>query len=62
VSIQAGKDLLIYDRALTFGRGGRLMFPVSVYSQLKGAFDAIHERDQHTLTLRQMAAGAGAGQ
>ncbi len=60
-SVRAGGGQLIYQRKLVFGRGGLLVFPVASYSKVKRAFDAMHEQDQHTITLRQQAAGAGAG-
>ncbi len=61
VSAKAGQGQLVYERKLAFGRGGRLIFPLSAYPAVKQAFDAIHDQDQHTLTLRQQA-GGGAGQ
>jgi hypothetical protein len=62
VSVRAGKGLLIYQRKLVFGDKGRLAFALGAYPTLKKVFDAIHEEDQHTITLRQQAAGTGAGQ
>ncbi len=59
VSVKVGDGQLIYHRKLVFGRGGRLAYQQKVYPAVKQAFDAIHEQDQHTLTLRQQAAGAG---
>ena len=53
VTVLAGAGKLVQQRKLVFGRGGSLVFPVAVYPQLKQAFDAIHERDQHALALRQ---------
>ncbi len=60
VSVRAGQGRLLYDRTLVFGRGGRLAFPVQTYPTLKKVFDAIHDEDQHTLTLHQKAAGTEA--
>jgi len=62
VSAKAGGGQLRYHRKLIFGRGGALVFPAANYPVLKKAFDAIQEQDQHTITLRQEAAGAPAGQ
>jgi hypothetical protein len=62
VSAKAGGGRLVYQRKLIFGRGGALVFPLTTYPALKKVFDAIHDQDQHTITLRQQAAGAGAGQ
>ncbi len=61
-SAKTGNRQLEYHRTLVFGRGGRLVFPFASYPKLKHAFDEIHQQDQHTITLRQEAAGAGAGQ
>jgi len=61
VSAKAGAGQLIYQRKLVFGRGGALVFPLTVYPALKKAFDAMYEQDQHSVTLRQQAAGAQAG-
>ncbi len=58
VTAGAGAGRLVYHRRLVFGRGGRLVFPVASYLPLKQVFDAIHERDQRTLTLRQSASPA----
>ena len=62
VSAKAGTGRLVYQRKLIFGRGGSVVFPLTAYPALKKAFDAIYEQDQHTLTLRQQAAGAKVGQ
>jgi hypothetical protein len=61
VSLKARKGTLIYQRKLVFGGKGRLAFALEAYPTLKKVFDAIHEQDQHAVTLRQRAAGAGAG-
>ncbi len=61
-SVKVGEGQLAYHRKLVFGRGGRLAYQQKVYPAVKQAFDAIHDKDQHTITLRQQAAGAQAGQ
>jgi transglutaminase-like putative cysteine protease len=61
-SVKVGDGQLVYHRKLVFGRGGRLAYQRKVYPAVKQAFDAIHDQDQHTLTLRQQGAGTGAGQ
>ena len=43
---------LVYHRELTFGRDGKIAFPVTTYPQLKKAFDEIYNEDNHTVTLR----------
>jgi len=61
-SVKVGEGLVAYHRQLVFGRGGRLAYQQKVYPAVKQAFDVIHDKDQHTITLRQQAAGAGANQ
>lgn len=43
---------LVYSRELLFGKEGSIGFPVTAYPTLKKVFDAVHEEDGHTLTLR----------
>jgi len=61
-SLKVGDGQLNYHRILVFGRGGRLAYQQKVYPAVKQAFDVIHDKDQHTITLRQQAAGTGANQ
>jgi len=42
-----------YNRSFVFGGSGSIFFPTESYAQLRQVFDAIHQRDSHTLTLRQ---------
>ena len=58
VKILASKDgsIIQYHRKFTFAADGSLYFPATGYVQIKKVFDAIHERDNHMLTLRQKAA------
>jgi hypothetical protein len=62
VKIGVSKDghTLVYHRTFFFGGGGEhgLLFPVSAYPQLKGLFDELNKRDNHTITLKQAAAVA----
>jgi hypothetical protein len=55
VGISASGDgrIIQHRRTFSFGAQGMLLFPQKSYSQLKMAFDALHERDNHTLTLKQ---------
>jgi hypothetical protein len=57
VRLQITKDglTLIYNRSFFFGGDGNIFFPASTYAQLKKLFDAIHESDNHTITLKQNA-------
>ena len=45
-------DELVYKRTFTFNG---LLFPKESYSGLKRVFDVLHERDNHTITLKQAA-------
>ncbi len=61
-SIGLTKDgrTLVYRRNFFFGGGGTIIFPVETYSRLKTYFDAIHQSDNHTITLKQTTATAAA--
>ncbi len=61
-SIGVTKDgrTMIYRRKFFFGGQDTIVFPVSSYARLKGYFDAIHQADNHTVTLKQAAATAAA--
>lgn len=58
VKILAAKDgsLLEFQRKFFFGGDGSLYFPTAGYEKLKLVFDTVHERDGHTITLKQEAA------
>jgi hypothetical protein len=43
---------LRYRRSFMFGG---MLVPAGKYAELKALFDAIHERDNHTITLKQSA-------
>jgi hypothetical protein len=49
---------MVYTRNCFFGGGDYIMFPVTSYAALKTYFDAIHQADNHTVTLKQTAAAA----
>lgn len=61
IQINNESRTLTYKRNFFFGGGGALVFPQigneavlpTVYKQLKTLFDLIHERDSHTLALKQ---------
>jgi hypothetical protein len=44
-----GSTRLVYSRRFAFGG---IRVPVAQYSALKSTFDAIHEADAYTVTLR----------
>ncbi|MGO9097060.1 MAG: DUF3857 domain-containing protein [Bryobacteraceae bacterium] len=50
---------LIYKRRLIFGRNTYLIFPAQYYGNVKAIFDAIHQRDGNSITLRQTASAKG---
>lgn len=49
---------LIYQRKLTMGKGGQVLYPQKVYPALKSVFDRVHEEDAHTITLKQSGPSA----
>jgi len=49
---------MVYKRNFFFGGGGSIVFPVGSYAALKKYFDAVHQSDNHTVTLKQAAATA----
>ncbi|MCA1557261.1 MAG: transglutaminase-like domain-containing protein, partial [Acidobacteria bacterium] len=55
-------NLLMLSRRFYFGGGDNVLFPVSSYSQLKQVFDALRERDNHTIALKQQATTASTQQ
>jgi hypothetical protein len=56
IGVLQGTRTLVYKRNFYFGAAGNLFFPKSAYAQLKAVFDALHDRDGHTITLKQVAA------
>jgi hypothetical protein len=52
---QDGKTL-VFKREFMFGGGGNILFPPSVYENLKRLFDAYHQQDSHAITLKQQTA------
>jgi hypothetical protein len=55
IGVTKDEKTLVYKRNFYFGAGGNLFFPKSSYGQLKAVFDALHDRDNHTITLKQVA-------
>lgn len=49
----AGGKAVQLDRELEWGANGAVFYPATSYEPLKQAWDLIHQRDEHTLTLRQ---------
>ena len=63
MSLGVTKDgrTLVCRRSFFFGGGkAGLLYPAASYPQLKGLFDALHKRDNHTITLKQGAQTAAA--
>lgn len=50
IAVTAKRDELQFKRKFMFNA---LLFPASSYAALKQLFDGIHERDNHTITLKQ---------
>jgi hypothetical protein len=61
-SIGVSKDgrIMVYKRNFFFGGGDTIIFPVKSYGKLKTYFDAVHQGDNHTVTLKQTATTATA--
>lgn len=53
ISVDQKANVLFYDRNFYFGNDARLLFPVGSYQALKNLFDAFHQSDIHTITLKQ---------
>lgn len=53
ISVDQKANVLYYERKFHFGNDARLLFPVGSYQALKGLFDAFHQSDIHTITLKQ---------
>jgi hypothetical protein len=51
---------IVYERKFFFGEGGAnaLLFPTTIYPNLKAYFDQVHKEDNHTLVLKQGATAA----
>ena len=60
IGISKDGKTLVYKRRFFFGGGGNIIFPVASYTNLKTVFDLINKADNHTITLKQAAATAGA--
>jgi len=50
IAVTAKRDELLFKRTFIFNA---LLFPASRYAALKQLFDGIHERDNHTITMKQ---------
>ena len=48
--------MLCYEREFFFGGGGNILFPVSSYSAVRQLFDVLAKANDHTITLKQIAA------
>jgi hypothetical protein len=52
LGVTQDKKTLVYKRSFFFGGGNNIMFPSASYTGLKQLFDAVNERDNHTITLK----------
>jgi hypothetical protein len=53
IAIDKATNTIKYKRNFYFGGGGHTLFPSKSYEALKSMFDAFHQADAHTITLRQ---------
>lgn len=58
ISVTTDGRSIIYKRQFFFGGGGKILFPVTAYAQVKTYFDQLHKQDSHAITLKQSAASA----
>jgi hypothetical protein len=56
IGISGDGRTLEFKRKFFFGGEDRILFPAATYPTLKQVFDAVHESDNHTITLKQVAA------
>jgi hypothetical protein len=56
MGVEKASKTLHYSRAFFFGGAGSIVFKATTYAALKKIFDAIHEGDDHTITLKQASA------
>ncbi|HSS19851.1 MAG TPA: DUF3857 domain-containing protein [Pyrinomonadaceae bacterium] len=55
IAVTTDGKTMVYKRTFYFGGNGTIVFPVDSYTRLKGFFDAVHNSDNHTVTLKQAA-------
>lgn len=55
VAITTDGKFLVFKRQFMFGAKGNILFPTNTYGNLKQLFDAYHQQDDHTITLKQKA-------
>lgn len=58
LAISTDGKVLIFKRDFMFGNKGNILFPTATYGNLKQLFDAYHQQDDHTITLKQKAGAA----
>ena len=58
IAVTTDGHTLVYDRTFFFGGHGTILFPVANYAPLKALFDMVHQANDHTITLKQIAATA----
>ena len=56
IGVTQDERTMVYKRKFFFGGGDSIIFPVESYLPLKKYFDAVHQSDNHTVTLKQAAA------
>lgn len=58
ISVTRDGRQMVYKRNFFFGGGDAIVFPVDSYERLKRYFDAVHQSDNHTITLKQATTAA----
>jgi hypothetical protein len=53
ISLSDDKKTLSYRRSFSFGKNGRMVFPVTAYPFLKQLFETFHNADAHIVSFRQ---------
>ena len=53
LSYSQAAHILVYGREFYFGGNGKILFPATSYQPLKALWDAFHQIDSHTITLKQ---------
>lgn len=56
LAVTTDGKFLVFKRDFMFGAKGNILFPRETYPNLKQLFDAYHQQDGHTITLKQKPA------
>ena len=53
IGVDQAANVMKYERRFHFGSGGNILFAARTYQPMKALFDAFHQSDTHTITLKQ---------